>query len=117
MDVILSAVKLLVAAVYLTNIGVSPKSSEKHTVEVYSIRSLPKDANVALKLKKCHCFAESIHYLKCIICSRRFESASYNTDSICKLQLFMSLTNLRVILEIRNVFQQDVPDFPEWRLP
>lgn len=91
------------ALLYLGNIVIFSKSSQKHIGHIQTVLSHPRNACITLKLKKCRYFTESIDHLVHEICSRRVKIASNTKDAINALEASTNIMKLRSFLGLRNV--------------
>lgn len=81
------------------------------------VSTLIKEACVALKLKKCAFFSNSIDQFSHLIKRGRHGAAVCTADAICNLKVPTTVTELRSFLGVCNVFRQFVPSFIIVELP
>lgn len=60
MDIILSSTKWQSGLVYLDDIVVVSNNANRHEAHIRQVLTVPQDARVALRLKKCSLFAKRI---------------------------------------------------------
>lgn len=68
-----------------------------------------KDASITPKFKKCTFFTNGTDYLGCEIMPAKLEEGNHTFDANKKLQVLISVTELRSFLGLFNVFLQFVP--------
>lgn len=105
MNVIPSVVRWQFALLFLGDIIIFSKSSEKQTLHVRRALTLLTNAAVILKLKRCHLISEIIDSLGHVIRQKRLEIASHTMDAIRKLQPPTSLAGVTLLLRLCNLFQ------------
>jgi Reverse transcriptase (RNA-dependent DNA polymerase) len=66
-DIILSGVKWKTCLVYLDNVIVFSENRAAHLTHVAEVLTLLGNAGMSLKLKKCHCFSNTVDYLGHVI--------------------------------------------------
>jgi hypothetical protein len=110
-DIILSGVKWKTCSVYLDDVIVFSKSKKDHLTHVAEALTLPGNAGLSLKLKKCHFFAETVDYLGHVIRPGRLNVAEKNTTALKTAPLPRTQTELRSFLGLCNIYRRFVPKF------
>lgn len=95
MGITLTSLKWQFALVYVDDIVSFSKKPRKHIAHTKMVKKLPWEAGVALKLKKCACFTCGIHYVGHFIKPGRLESVNHTVDTIRKLDVPTTATELR----------------------
>jgi hypothetical protein len=108
-DIILSGVKWKTCLTYLDDVIVFSKSKKDHLAHAAEALTLLGNADLSLKLKKCHLFAETVDYLGHVIRPGRFGVAEKNTTALKTAPLPRTQTELRSFLGLCNVYRRFVP--------
>lgn len=111
MDVILPAVKLQLAVVYLEDIVVFSRLWTERIAHVRKVFALLDNAGVTLKLKNFRFSTNTVDYLGHIITPRRLDIALHRTVAVCGIKEPASLTLRRSFLGLCNIFGRFVPNF------
>lgn len=104
----LAAMKYQFALLYLDDIEIYPKFSEKHIGHVRKFLTLLDGVGDTFRLAKGKFFSETIDNLSHVQRPRRLEIALLNTDPIRGLQLPTNLTELRPFLRLSKAFSRFV---------
>jgi hypothetical protein len=94
-DIILSGFKWKTCLVYLDDVIVFSQSKKDHLAHVAEALTLPGNAGLSLKLKKCHFFAETVDYLGHVIRPGRLVVTEKNTSALKSPPLPRTQTELR----------------------
>lgn len=82
MDLVLASLKWQSAIAHFDNIVVFPKTVERHLNHLRHLLTVPREADLLLKLEKCPTFADIIKHLAQIIRPGKPEIADSSTDAV-----------------------------------
>jgi hypothetical protein len=109
--IILSGIRWKTCLVYLDDVIVFFSNRAPHLSHVNELLTLLRDAGLSPKLKKCHFFAETVHYFGHVIRPGRLEVAEKNTGALKTARLPKTQTEVRSFLGLCNIYRRFVPHF------
>ena len=110
-DIILSGVRWQSCLIYLDDVIVFSRTTEDHLRHVDEILTLPRNAGVTLKLKKCAFFQPRVDYLGHVIMPGKLSVATENTKSFTHATFPKKTTQLRSFLGAANVYRRFVAGY------
>lgn len=112
-DAIFSAMRRQFALAQLVYIVILLKTPQEHSGHVCKVLTLPRNAAVTLKLKKCELFSETIDFLGHFTCPWRMEISFHATDTISGLKTRSGRAKVRSILRLGNDFKRIVSNIAQ----
>ena len=110
-NILLSGYRWKTCLVYLDDVIIFSKSIEEHLKHVDEVLEILRQAGMALKLKKCHFFTNSVNYLGHVIRPGTLEVSEKNIVAIRAAVPPKNQTQLRSFLGLCNVYRRFVPGF------
>jgi hypothetical protein len=116
-DSTLSGILWKTCLVYLGDVIVFSSNRAAHLSHVNEVLTLLRDAGLSLKLKKCHFFVETVHYIGPVIRSGRLGVAEKYTEALKTARLPKTQAEVRSFLGLCNVYRRFVPHFSSIAVP